>query len=155
MAVLQQGDPLSSVLYCLYMKDTYNTVDAAAMVTLYAFMDNLYILGSPDQVTAAFSALKPQLQSVSLECNRTKSHFIYFQDTSKHPLPPAVLNSLENDGIEIRYDHAEVLGAIIGRDEEAIIDGLLATTPVSSMGHFFQRLRNPNLSSQAAMMLLS
>ena len=77
-------------------------------------MDNLYIVGVPDQVMAAFDTVKQQLQSVRLECNRSKSCFIYFHDEATHPLPTAVVSSLADDGIEIRRDYAEVLGAIIG-----------------------------------------
>jgi hypothetical protein len=92
---------------------------------------------------------------VRLECNRSKSCFIYLHDEARHPLPPAVVSSLADDGIEIKREYAEVLGAIIGANEQAIIDGLMPSSPAESLAHFFRRLRNPNLSSQAAMRILS
>ena len=52
-------------------------------------------------------------------------------------------------------DYAEVLGAIIGANEQAIIDGLASFCPTEKMAHFFRRLCHPNLSSQAAMRILS
>ena len=152
---VRQGDPLSGLLFCLYMREVYDAVAAAASVTLYSYMDNLYIVGVPDQVMAAFDTVKQQLQSVRLECNRSKSCFIYLHDEATHPLPTAVVSSLADEGIEIRRDYAEVLGAIIGANEQAIIDGLASFCSTEKMAHFFRRLCHPNLSSQAAMRLLS
>ena len=153
---VRQGDPLSSLLFCLYQREAYEAVAAAApSVTLYAYMDNLYIVGPPPEVTAAFSSLKLQLQSLRLECNKGKSFYMYFHDEDNHPLSQAVEQYLEHEGIEIKREYAEVLGAVIGANEQAIIDGLMSISPPESMDHFFRRLRNPNLSAQAAMMILS
>jgi hypothetical protein len=38
---------------------------------------------------------------------------------------------------------------------QAIIDGLMSCKPMEDMAHFFRRLRNPNLSAQAALGVLS
>src|ERR1700734_3024823 len=89
-----------------------------------------------------------------LECNRSKSCFVYLHDEARHPLPPAVVSSLADDSIEIKRNYAEVLGAIIGANEQAIVAGLMSSSPAESMAHFFHRLRNSNLSSQAAMRIL-
>src|SRR6201995_975721 len=137
------------------MRDVFNAVAAAAPVTLYSYMDNLYIVGAPEQVIAAFASVKQQLQSVRLECSKDKSCFIYFHDEAEPPLPPAVVSALDDDGIEIKRDHAEVLGAIIGANAQAIIDGLMSCKPMEDMEHFFRRLRDPNLSAQAALRVLS
>ena len=64
-------------------------------------------------------------------------------------------SSHADDGIEIKRDHAEVLGAIIGANAQAIIDGLMSCKPMEDMEHFFRRLRDPNLSAQAALRVLS
>ncbi|HEX3641453.1 MAG TPA: reverse transcriptase domain-containing protein, partial [Ktedonobacteraceae bacterium] len=140
---------------CLYQREAYNAAAVAApSVTLYGYMDNLYIVGPPDQVAAAFSSLKLQFQSLRLECNKGKSFFIYFHD-EQHPLSPAVEQYLEDEGVDVKREYAEVLGAVIGASEQAIIDGLMSISPPESMDHFFRRLRNPNLAAQAAMMILS
>src|SRR3984957_18226625 len=86
-------------------------------------------VGAPDQVITAFATVKQQLQSVRLECNRSKSCFIYLHDEARHPLPPAVVSSLADDGTEIKRDYAEVLGAIIGANEQAFITRLMSSSP--------------------------
>ena len=40
------------------------------------------------------------------------------------PLPAVVIDALQNDHIEIKNRHAEILGAPIGATEQDIIDGL-------------------------------
>ena len=67
---LRQGDPLSSLLFSLYMKDVYSSISAAAPSNdIYAFIDDLNIVGTPDNVVNAFDALLTELQKVGLRCN--------------------------------------------------------------------------------------
>ena len=47
---MRQGDPLSTLLFCLYMRHVYASVAAAANVTLYAFVDDLHVVGEPAEV---------------------------------------------------------------------------------------------------------
>ena len=72
-----------------------------------------------------------------------------------HPLSATIIDSLQNDHIEIKNRHAEILGAPIGATEQDIIDGLRQLSYRNNLHHFFKRLINPHLSVQAAMLLLS
>ena len=71
-----------------------------------------------------------------------------------HPLSATIIDSLQNDHIEIKNRHAEILGAPIGATEQDIIDGLRQLSYRNNLHHFFKRLINPHLSVQAAMLLL-
>jgi hypothetical protein len=65
-----------------------------------------------------------------------------------------IIDSLQNDHIEIKNRHAEILGAPIGATEQDIIDGLRQLSYRNNLHHFFKRLINSHLSVQAAMLLL-
>ena len=51
---VRQGDPLSTLLFSLAIHDTYDSVAESASVTLYGFVDDLQIIGTPDQMMKAF-----------------------------------------------------------------------------------------------------
>ena len=118
---VRQGDPLSSLLFCLYMKDIYHTLASKADVTLYSYSDNLYIVGKSQEVINAFHLLQQQLDEADLECNTSKSSFIYFH-SSTSPLPTTITDDLHTLNIEIRDHHAEVVGVPIGATDQDIID---------------------------------
>ena len=119
---VRQGDPLACLLFCLYMRDVYEAVANQADVTLYAFVDDLHIVGKPVEVMKALTALQTLLPAVSLKCNTAKSHFAYFhRDTA--PLNASVLQTLSQHDISIHDDWLEVVGAVIGRDSQAVQAG--------------------------------
>jgi hypothetical protein len=153
---VRQGDPLSSLLFCLYIRDMLTTVSQSATVDLYGLIDDLHVAGEPDEVMKAWSTLQRCLTELRLTCNTTKSHFIWFHQDER-PLPDTVVKRLLDDQIGIRHNWVEVLGAVVGRDEECITAGLtevLSSSAVASTSPFFRRLLNDKLSSQSAMMLL-
>jgi len=49
------------------MKDIYNTLASTSSVTLYSYIDNLYIVGSPQEVIKSFEKLKQELNTANLE----------------------------------------------------------------------------------------
>src|SRR5271170_4384992 len=105
---LRQGDPLSSLLFSLYTKDVYSSIGAAAPTNdIYAFIDDLNIVGTPDDVVKAFEVLLTELQKVGLKCNFSKTQFIYFHD---HPLDNNVTSLLDRHQIQLQERHALVLG---------------------------------------------
>jgi hypothetical protein len=150
---VRQGDPLSTLLFCLYMRDVYASVAAAADVTLYAFVDDLHVVGEPREVMKAFAALETALPAVSLTCNTSKSHFAYFHG-EQAPLMRATLDTLAAHNITVHEDHMEVVGAVLGRDEQAVREGLAHVRQQASNDAFFRRLLLDEMPVQSAMLLL-
>jgi hypothetical protein len=97
-------------------------VATSANVTLYGFYDDLNVVGQPIEVLRALSALQTLLPAVSLRCNTAKSHFAYFHDESA-PLTRSARRQLADFDIKLHEDWLEVMGAIVGRDEQAIRAG--------------------------------
>ena len=150
---VRQGDPLSTLLFCLYMKDVYSSVAADASVSIYAFVDDLHVLGKPTEVIKALAALETALPAVSLTCNTAKSHFAYFH-TQTAPLTKSVLDTLAAHSVTVHDDCMEVVGAVVGRDEQAIRDGLAKMRDQTGNDAFFRRLLLDEMPVQSAMLLL-
>ena len=151
---VRQGDPLSGLLFCLYLQETLAAVAQEASVQPYAYMDDLHVVGTPQQVIHALELLQTQLPHLSLKINTKKSQFIYFHENS-HPLPLSVLTSLRQQDISLVDRHTIVLGAVIGATEDDIITGLSELWSGNfSMSPFFRRLISGELSVQNAMLLL-
>ena len=151
---VRQGDPLSALLFCLYMREVCNRVVAKAEVKLYGFFDDLNVVGKPDQVIAALKELQAVLPEVSLQFNTAKSRFVYFHDDSA-PLMRSIRETLAHHNIECQGTWAEVMGAVVGKDENAVRIGI-NTMLGSDDGNeaFFRRLQFKEVAVQSAMLLL-
>jgi hypothetical protein len=151
---VRQGDPLACLLFCVYMRELYAELAGKADVVLYGFIDDLHIVGSPAEVMKALAALQQLLPGVSLHCNTAKSCLAYFHDDTA-PLPASLLRTLAEQDIAVRHDWMEVMGAVVGRDSEAVKQGLecLAAKDNGSEA-FFRRLQSPELLVQSALLVL-
>jgi hypothetical protein len=150
---VRQGDPLACLLFCLYMRDIYDAVSKQAKVTLYAYIDDLHVVGTPNEVMKAFTALQSLLPAASLTCNTAKSHFAYFhQDIA--PLHRNVLDTFAEHNITIHHDWMEVVGAVIGCDDESIQRGVREVFNSEGNDAFFNRLQSPDMPVQMTMLLL-
>ena len=151
---VRQGDPLSALLFCLYMRETLHQVHEKTGVTVYGFFDDINVVGKPRQVMDALSELQTLLPTRSLKLNTNKSHFAYFHDELT-PLSEKVRTSLASQNIEYHHDWVGVVGAVVGRDDDAIRRGIRHIM-VNNGGHdvFFDRLQQPELSMPTAMLLL-
>ena len=47
---VKQGDPLSAILFCLYLRDVLTTVGVQAEVEVQSFFDDINISGEPTEV---------------------------------------------------------------------------------------------------------
>ena len=152
---VRQGDPISAILFCLYMREVMVKVAEQADVCLYGFFDDLNVVGKPDEVMKAFAALQQLLPQVSLECNTSKSHFAYFHHEDA-PLKRSIRNALAEHNIQLHDEWMEVVGAVIGRDEQAIRAGVTATLGAHDHGRdaFFYRLQLDVLTEHSCMNLL-
>jgi hypothetical protein len=151
---VKQGDPLSAILFCLYLRDVLIQVAAQAEVDVQGFFDDINISGEPVEVMKAFDALQRLLPGVGLEFNTAKSHFAYFHE-AEAPLMRSTLTTLAEHNVQVHGDWVEVVGAVIGRDEAAIRAGVAATLGQDTgAAAFFARLQLDDLKVQSAMLIL-
>ena len=102
----------------------------------------------------ALSHLKSALPQASLQLNTTKSHFAYFHDHLT-PLSADVRGTLSAHNIEYHYQWIGVVGAVVGRDDAAICEGMRSVfTGAGSHDAFLRRIRLDELPIQTAMLLL-
>jgi hypothetical protein len=152
---VRQGDPLSALLFCVYMREVLTKVAACAEVRLYGFSDDLNVEGTPGEVLKAFDALRTDLlPAVSLSCNTSKSHFAYFHDNDA-PLMRSQRQALAEHNVQFHDSWVQVVGAIVGKDEAAIIDGVTRTFGgETDRATFFRRVQSDALQFNSAMLLL-
>ena len=151
---VRQGDPLSALLFCVYMRHTLQQVSAETGAKVYGFFDDIRLLGTPQQMMAALGRLQQSLPAVSLQLNTAKSHFAYFHD-SLTPLTSVVLSTLSANDIQLHHDWVGVVGAVVGRDDAAIRAGVHDVLSAAG-GHdaFLRRLQLDEMPIQTAMLLL-
>ena len=78
---VRQGDPLSSLLFCVYMKTAIDAVmrdpELAGRIQVYAYVDDVHIVGAVEDVLAAHTQLIEYLSNISLTVNPDKCSLIY------------------------------------------------------------------------------
>ena len=151
---VRQGDPLSALLFCVYMRQLLEQVSDKTGVRVYGYFDDVNLLGTPQQLMAALGHLQSALPQASLQLNTTKSHFAYFHDQST-PLSAAVRDTLSAHNIEYHHRWAGVVGAVVGRDDDAIREGMRNVLSEAG-GHdaFLRRVQLNEMPIQTAMLLL-
>ena len=151
---VRQGDPLSALLFCVYMKELLEQASNKTGVRVYGYFDDISLLGSPQQLMAALSHLQSALPQASLQLNTAKSHFTYFHDHLT-PLSAAVRGTLSAHNIEYHHQWVGVVGAVVGRDDAAIRDGMHSVlTGAGSHNAFLRRIQLNEMPVQTAMLLL-
>jgi hypothetical protein len=145
---------VSAILFCLYIREVLAKVSTQAKVEVGGFFDDVNVSGEPAEVMKAFDTLKTLLPEVGLEFNTSKSQFAYFHDADA-PLLRSVRTTLAEHNIQVRTDWVEVVGAVVGKDEDAIRAGMAATLAVDTgTAAFFERLQLTELTVQSAMLIL-
>lgn len=157
---VRQGDPLSSLLFCLYLKPA---IDALATqyggrIAVYAYIDDVHIVGTVDDVLEAHTTLTQLLNDIELTVNPIKCSLIYLHNNTQ-PLTRTQLDILTAAGLQWDdddYESADVLGAVVGVSAAAIAQRLNDTHGGADglFGTFIRRVSSGGLSVQAAMLLL-
>jgi hypothetical protein len=149
---VKQGDPLSTLLFCLAIHQTYEKIVSETNTHIYGFVDDVNVVGTSEEVIKAMKMFQDLLPLLNLSVNNSKSSFVYFHHNTA-PLSDQVLQSLEQQHIKIQHYSTDILGAVIAPDtaaeEEHVMKILLNATEM-----FFKRLNSGKLSAQMAMLLL-
>ena len=159
---VRQGDPLSSLLFCLYLKPAIDALTADPVfgnkIDVYAYIDDVHIVGDVDDVLAARDAFVRHLKDIELAVNPDKCTLLYFHNDT-HPLTREQQQAIRTAGLqwdEADSVSADVLGAVIGVSAAAIarrLDGKFGASGL--FGAFFRRVRSGGFSVQVAMLLLA
>lgn len=160
---MRQGDPLSTLLFCLYMKPALDalTSDPAFgdRIRVYAYVDDVHIVGSIDDVLTAHMRLIQHLRDIELNVNPDKCSLLYFHS---RPHPLTTVQSLAVTGAGLQWaedcsDSADVLGAVVGADASAIAKRLQSKFGGARglFGPFIRRVQSGGFAVQAAMLLLA
>ena len=160
---VRQGDPLSTLLFCLYMKPAIDALVAdptfGDRIRVYAYVDDVHIVGSVEDVLTAHDRLIHLLRDIELNVNPDKCSLLYFH-THTHPLTTVQSLAVTGAGLqwaEERSDSADVLGAVIGASAYAIAERLQDRLGGAHglFGTFVRRVQSGGFAVQAAMMLLA
>lgn len=100
---VRQGDPLSALLFCVYMRDVLRQVSDEMSVEVYGFFDDVNLLGTPQQLMAALRHLQKSLPAESVHLNTAKSNFVYFHERFT-PLTASVCDALSTNGIQLHHE---------------------------------------------------
>ena len=121
---------------------------------MYGFFDDISLVGRPRQLMDALQQLQTALPAMSLQLNTSKSHFTYFHDRLT-PLPGEVRHVLSDSNIEYHHEWAQAVGAVVGRDDDAIRRGVRSILSESGAHDaFLRRIQMSELSVQSALLLL-
>ena len=151
---VRQGDPLSALLFCVYMRSVLQSVSDATGVKVYGFFDDISVRGTPEQVMAALSHLQHSLPTASLQLNTAKSHFTYFHDNLT-PLTADTLRTLSASNIQLHHEWVGAVGAVVGRDDAAIRVGMRnVLAAAGNYNSFLRRVQLDDMPMHTALSLL-
>ena len=159
---VRQGDPLSSILFALSMKEIYSLALAAQPlpsssdidslpVEGIAIHDDLSFFGPADKLIPVFNRIKELAARGGLTVQTSKCKFLYFHQDS-HPLSDSVTNFIQNNCFEFIQDATILLGSPIGKAPAAVEK--LVEQIVTDQQELFEAISNDNITVHEAMLLL-
>ena len=78
----QQGDPLGTFLFCLTLQDALEQCQRLG-VEVFAYVDDVVLIGPHDAVRAAFACLRDAFAAKSLSVNHDKCHWLSLDPAEK------------------------------------------------------------------------
>ena len=80
----RQRDSLVTLFFCFYIKNLLAAIPETTGATPYAFVDDIHVLGEPEQVVRAWELVKERLPPLSLQLNSSKSSLAYSPACLRH-----------------------------------------------------------------------
>lgn len=150
---VRQGDPLSSVLFALSMREIYAKVSRVVVdgcgVSCVAVQDDLTIIGRPTAAAAAMDVFMAECKLSNLKVNRDKC--VVCVPGNANPERSSIDAWAADRGIPLAPSRfVAVLGSAVGHDEAAM--SAWAVAHVDKHARFFQLV--PRLHKQSAMLVL-
>ena len=155
---VRQGDPLGNFLFCLAVQPIYTELldllnqslseDDPDRIFACAFIDDLFLVGRPERLAAAFHLLKKLALKVSLHLKPNTSVLVW--PHASPAMSAASAAAVAEAGFEVRRG-ALLAGIPVGA-EDAI--RRLCAEAAEKNNDFFDALRHPALPAQSAMLML-
>ena len=152
---VRQGDPLSSALFALSMREIYHKVsevkaEDGSGVTCVAVQDDFTIIGRPVAAAKAMDLYLELCERANITVNRKKCKVCVPAGTY-NPERRHIDSWAKHNSIPVSADrYVQLLGSVVGEDERAMAEW--AEAHVSKHDTFFRLL--PRMHKQSAMLLL-
>ncbi|KAL0213539.1 hypothetical protein RCL1_007165 [Eukaryota sp. TZLM3-RCL] len=138
---VKQGDPLGPLLFCLAIYEVIlNFKEIFPDIEVLGYMDDLTLLGRPEDLKAALPVFASIAAEVGLMLNAKKCLFVCQEDVEA-----PILNNIDIPKVDFRNDALRLLGAYIGFNEKVkeLLDSLL-----DSFENELNTVTNFNISKQ-------
>lgn len=137
----RQGDPLMMALFCLSIQDTLNIISTTTKCRVFAFADDITLVGNRDEVVEGFKIAERMLRNISLELNMKKCS-VY---------GPECEEIAQHLSIAATPTGLKLLGGFLTTSEKPLISFLIGK--IAGHSEFFEKL--PSLPTQIALELLT
>ena len=149
----RQGCKLGSLLFCIGMKQVYADVLAQCPdIEGVAICDDFTLVGPAASVYRAYDWLKANVTAqTGLAINVTKTKVLYPQ-AAPTPVPAAIVTGAASRQLPLVRGSTKLLGSTIGLDDNG--RRKFATDKIKSLAPALQKLLHPDVTCQAALLLL-
>lgn len=150
---VEQGDPEGSPLFCVDFADDIREAQLAHPAVLFlVFVDNVFILGQPNDLPAAYDTLR-NISAKKGSMFSPSPKFVYW-NSSAAPLTESLTDWIEERGYRLELGAVKILGAPLGPSRNLEATSELALKIIQRNDMFLSRLCSPLLTSQTALALL-
>ena len=146
----RQGCVLGTLLFCLGLQPILEEASHGLDdLTVSAYIDDIAAVGPLEQVSVFFERLTTLSPSLGLALSLPKSSILWRSDL---PVPDCIQRWTDGNHIPLVRGAVPLLGSMVGFDLD--LRRQFASERVRSMEPFFQALRHPQFTTQAAFVLL-
>jgi hypothetical protein len=151
---VRQGDPLSSLLFSIAMRDVYSAIAKRLQAGCYAFIDDSHGVGRLSECWAVWQELPKLLEPLGLQLNIAKCELSCFHLAElRHQSDGDALTAFMSAGVKVNDRCLKVLGCVVGVTDDRVAEELRENPQFAAAQRVaFQRL--PLLTDQTGMIAL-